>query len=203
MFVYNVLLNALQSASYLSTLSAQRLNNTSKADIDIIFFNRATKVGSESMLELFLALEAYNEFTVDKRGLHQIMWTKMERWVQQEIAKRIVDLNEPSVYISHVNWIDFDDFDLPKPIYVNMVRDPVERVVSWYYYIRGSYRNAVAFNKFPNRKVQSEEWFKKNFNDCVRNGDEECQYMPMEVLQHTKDQKSQVLFFCGNNDNCL
>ena len=27
-------------------------------------------------------------------------------------------------------------FNLEMPIYVNMVRDPVERVISWYYYIR-------------------------------------------------------------------
>ena len=27
-------------------------------------------------------------------------------------------------------------YDIEMPIYVNMVRDPVERVISWYYYVR-------------------------------------------------------------------
>uniref|UniRef100_A0A1I8Q9X9 Sulfotransferase domain-containing protein n=1 Tax=Stomoxys calcitrans TaxID=35570 RepID=A0A1I8Q9X9_STOCA len=187
----------------LSALSAQRLNNTRKADIEVVFFNRGTKVGSEAMLELFLDLGNYNDYYVDRRGLVQLVKPKMDRSEQKEIARRIADLEEGSVYISHVNWIDFDSFDLPKPIYVNMVRDPVERIISWFYYIRGSYRNAIFFNKFPQRKVNSEEWYKKNFNDCVRSGDEECQYVQMNVREKYQDQRRQSLYYCGHNDNCL
>ena len=30
----------------------------------------------------------------------------------------------------------FNNIDPRKPVYVNMVREPVNRIVSWYYYIR-------------------------------------------------------------------
>lgn len=155
------------------------------------------------MLELFLAMEEFNNFFVDRRGLHQMVKRKMERLEQRQIAKRIADLEDASVYISHVNWIDFDDFDLPKPIYVNMVRDPVERVISWYYYIRGSYRNAIFFQKFPERQPNTEEWYKKDFNDCVRSGDPECNFMQMQVNDKIHDNRRQTLFYCGHHENCL
>ena len=42
---------------------------------------------------------------------------------------------------SNIWWFNsfnfvYSRFNLEMPIYVNMVRDPVERVISWYYYIR-------------------------------------------------------------------
>jgi dermatan/chondrotin sulfate uronyl 2-O-sulfotransferase UST len=40
------------------------------------------------------------------------------------------------VYVKHVCYVNFTRFNLPKPIYVNLVRDPVERIISWFYYIR-------------------------------------------------------------------
>ena len=32
--------------------------------------------------------------------------------------------------------MDFDEVGLPFPIYINFVRHPVERIISWYYYVR-------------------------------------------------------------------
>jgi hypothetical protein len=63
-------------------------------------------------------------------------------------------LKYPASYSKHISFLDFDQFQLHqksrdfasiiedknyvyrKPVYVNMVREPVNRIVSWYYYIR-------------------------------------------------------------------
>ena len=35
--------------------------------------------------------------------------------------------------------VDFAALGHPTPIYVNLVREPVERLVSWFYYIRAAW----------------------------------------------------------------
>ena len=42
----------------------------------------------------------------------------------------------PLSYVKHVNFLNFEEFGRKNPIYINMVRHPVERIISWYYYIR-------------------------------------------------------------------
>jgi dermatan/chondrotin sulfate uronyl 2-O-sulfotransferase UST len=39
-------------------------------------------------------------------------------------------------YSKHLCYTNFSKYNLPKPIYVNLVRDPVERIISWFYYER-------------------------------------------------------------------
>lgn len=125
------------------------------------------------------------------------------RFEQLELAEKISELSERSVWIQHVNWIDFEELDLPKPIYINMVRDPVDRVISWYFYVRGAYKNAVEYSKDPKKPIRSESWYKKDFNHCVRNGDPECQYVPFSVKDYVGNFKRQSLFYCGHHDDCM
>lgn len=188
----------------LARLNAERLNNTRNAEIDVLFFNRAAKVGSEAMLELFIALEEYNEeLTLERSGLRDPTVRQMGKDEQEEVAEYVSSLEEGTFYIRHINWIDFDEFDLPKPIYINMVRDPVERVISWFYYARSSYKNAVEYRKMPNKRIKPASWYKKNFNDCVRSGDPECQYVPHTVKDIVPNFKRQSLFYCGHHDDCM
>ena len=46
----------------------------------------------------------------------------------------------PCSYSKHISFIDFNEFreeiDFPMPIYMNFVREPVQRIISWYYYVR-------------------------------------------------------------------
>lgn len=197
---FSNLLDAMQ----LARLSAERLNNTRNAEVEVLFFNRAAKVGSEAMLELFIALEEYNDdLILDRTGLSEPTIRQMDRRQQQEAAELVSGLEEGTFYIRHINWIDFDEFDLPQPIYINLVRDPVERVISWFYYARSSYKNAVEYRKSPNKKIKSAAWYKKNFNECVRSGDPECQYVPHTVKDAVPNFKRQSLFYCGHHADCM
>ena len=46
------------------------------------------------------------------------------------------NFSRPFVYVKHLNFLDTREFGVPLPIYMNIVRHPVDRVYAWYYYIR-------------------------------------------------------------------
>ncbi|XP_075160324.1 heparan sulfate 2-O-sulfotransferase pipe isoform X6 [Haematobia irritans] len=193
----------LKSTGQLYRLHPRRLNNTKYADMEVLFFNRVAKVGSEALMELLQHMAPLNDMKVLTQGPLNI--SPRTRTLKQQIiqANWISDLSPGTVYIEHCNWLNFTALKTPKPIMINLVRDPVERMISWYFYVRGSYKNALYYKKFPDAPVKSEEWFKKNFNQCVRSGDPECQYVPYSVIDSEGNHKRQSLFFCGHDQDCL
>ena len=46
------------------------------------------------------------------------------------------DITLPIAFMKHMNFLDFEEFNKTTPIYINMIRHPIDRVISWYYYIR-------------------------------------------------------------------
>ncbi|XP_020815970.1 heparan sulfate 2-O-sulfotransferase pipe-like, partial [Drosophila serrata] len=187
----------------LDSLRSARLNNTRKSRLDVIFFNRNAKVGSEALMQLTQTMAPNNNLTVVTKGILQSnsrTRSPPERMVQ---ALWINELEAGTIYIEHCNWLDFHRYQLPRPIYINLVRDPVERMISWYYYVRSGYRSAIHHRRFPNATIKSETWFKKSYNDCVRSGDPECQYIPGSVKETEGNYKRQSLFFCGHSRECL
>lgn len=51
-------------------------------------------------------------------------------------------------------------YNLPEPIYVNLVRDPVERVISWYYYVRAPWYYVERKRAFPDLPLPDPDWLK-------------------------------------------
>lgn len=113
------------------------------------------------------------------------------------------DLFSFSFIINFLTGLSFNRFNLPQPIYMNVVRDPVERVISWYYYVRAPWYYVERKQIFPDLPLPDPEWLKKDFESCVLNGDRECRYIEGEYHEGIGDHRRQTLFFCGHNEKCM
>lgn len=176
------------------------LNNTEKAEIDILFFNRLEKVGSQSMSTLLRSLSKVNRFAyhIRVRTVGSMIDTIEE---QKELADEIFDYGVPSAYTMHRNFINFTQLEMPKPIYFNLVRHPIEKVKSAYYYMRHPFIYSNSLLRNPNRKMHSFEFFDTSFNDCVRVGKiPDCIFDPH--IEFNGDWRRFSMHFCGNYPIC-
>lgn len=99
-----------------------------------------------------------------------------------------------------------------KPMYINVVRDPIERLVSYYYFLRfgDDYRPGLRRRKQGDKKVfissSSVFWFLcthmcdswlgfifQTFDECVASGGSDC--APEKLWL-------QIPFFCGHHSEC-
>ena len=42
----------------------------------------------------------------------------------------------PAFYHGHFAYISFEQFGMPNPLYINILREPLDRMVSHYYFLR-------------------------------------------------------------------
>ena len=104
-------------------------------NFDVVFFNRVPKTGSQMMQELAGVLAIENDFTVyiDPTPLELFPQPPKDQQFIRNWKKRVAS---PGMYFRHIPWKNFSQLNSSKPIWVSMVRNPVERILSWFYYIR-------------------------------------------------------------------
>ena len=88
---------------------------------------------------------------------------------------------------------------------MNMVRDPVSRLVSQFYYLR-------AAKRWTRAERPPQVWFSKKLETCVLSGDTECQvtccfYKTTVKMRHAPQvggggQDLQLTYFCGSHAQC-
>lgn len=130
--------------------------------------------------------------------------TRMRTVEEQKTEVNWVSKLHPStLYVAHGNWMNFTRLGQSKPIYISLVRDPIERMIQTFY-ARRTYRKLVlSRNIYAGHPQQSMAWFKQTFNECVRSASPECQYTQYAIDDPVEDFRRQSLFFCGNYEDCL
>ncbi|XP_017041507.1 heparan sulfate 2-O-sulfotransferase pipe isoform X7 [Drosophila ficusphila] len=193
----------LKSTGQLGRVTLMYLNNTRFAGSEIVVFNRPTRVDSERMMPLFRQLAAMNDINVVLNGPVRTMnrtRTEKEQLVEAEWA---TELEGGSIYVAHSNWLDFASYGFKKPIYISLVKDPIDRMVTDFYKRRSWVKRAINRRIYPGRREMPEEWYQESFNDCVRRGSRECNFVQYSVADYIPDFKRQSLYFCGNEGDCL
>ncbi|TRY71697.1 hypothetical protein TCAL_01018 [Tigriopus californicus] len=195
----------------------QSLNVTPHAHKDVLFFNRVPKVGSQTVMGLLKTLSIDNNFAhyVDDAQIKQLAGEKTILPIQDQhnYARMFMEnFTEPSVYNKHISFIDFETLgsEYYRPIYMNFVREPVQRVISWYYYIRAPWYQFESDDKGNYKRMKpmfAGKAFplKLSYDECVLGQYQECRYIPGHnhvAYREGGAHVSQMMFFCGHEPRC-
>ena len=165
----------------------QDLEFSNFEDRIVILYNRVPKTGSTSFMSVLYALHSLNKFSV---AFVNVSWVS-HRFLfldQYRFALNITTWNirKPAIYSGHFPFLDFNKLGMQQPLYINMVRKPLDRAVSHYYFIR--YGDTFLPNK--KRLRQGDE---TSFDECVRQNSSECSEEKLWL---------QIPYFCGSDAFC-
>lgn len=140
------------------------------------------------MIQLMAALAKRNNFKVIGSTKFQTLHMKLHE--QVGFVDFIDRLEAPFVFHHHLHHVEFQRFGSVQPIYINLIRDPLARLVSSFYFHRfGDHRGGNRSWSFKG----TEEEKNMTFDECVLNNMSEC--IGAKLFYITP-------FFCGQEAFC-
>lgn len=153
----------------------------------VVIYNRVPKTASTSFVNVAYDLCKRNKFHV----LHVNVTSNshiLSLNNQLNLARNITywDAMKPALYHGHFAFLDFSKFSFPKPLLINLIRKPLDRFISYYYFLRygDNYRPYLVRKRAGNTMT---------FDECVAKKLAECDPTNMWL---------QIPFFCGHASNC-
>ncbi|CBY07784.1 unnamed protein product [Oikopleura dioica] len=156
-------------------------------EAQFVVYNRVPKCASMSMTTLSYKLGGKNNFKVESP---YEPGEKPEKTIteQREFVDFLQNQEPPYMYIRHQYYIDFSELNEDfSAAYINMIRDPIDRFESFYY-----------FSRFGNEKGGggnarlSDEQRNESVDECVAKRRRECTQPVWQV----------VPYFCGMDAEC-
>ena len=193
------------------------LNN--KIDTNTVFYNRVPKCGSTTMNELFnlnavdQASNSKNPKARTKRyeiinsmpvgGRHILETDEEKSDFTKEFLRLAEDRKQQNRKLLFIRHLYFKDFTEHQPIYINLIRNPVDQWISTYYFNRfGFKKKGDADSEQATEKqiknmmswgaIESREEFYYDLQTCIAKKTKRCQKVYSEMIP----------YFCGHELWC-
>lgn len=155
---------------------------------DKVIYNRIPKTASTAFTHVLYDLAKVNEMYVihvntSVPGSNAAIMSLQD---QESFRRNVTEWSiRPAFFHGHFAFLPFHRG--VQPVYINLIRDPLERLVSYYYFLRfgDNYRKGL---------VRSKQGDGTTFNECVENQtSKDCTVSRMWL---------QVPYFCGQHSAC-
>ena len=152
-----------------------------------IVYNRVPKTGSRVVEELLSSMSKRHHYTYIQSNSY-LDFKPSEIKLQEQISQ-LQAKKAPWLFDRHIYFFHFpnENSTTEAPLYVNIIRDPIDRCISWYYFIR-----------FEHPRNMSEGRRSKSFDACLEEKLDECTEFyepPYRCLQ--------IPFICGQDPICV
>ncbi|XP_022106316.1 heparan sulfate 2-O-sulfotransferase 1-like [Acanthaster planci] len=171
--------------------STPSISNKPNTDDFVVIYNRVPKTGSTSFTGIAYDLCHTNKFNVlhinTTRNMHTMSVADQMKFVSNVTSWTA---KKPAFYHGHLAFIDFGSFgSSQQPLYINIIRRPLDRLVSYYYFLR----NGDDLRPKLKRARQQGHTNKETFDQCVARRGYDCSEQKLWI---------QVPFFCGHAQEC-
>ncbi|KAJ8917617.1 hypothetical protein NQ315_000100 [Exocentrus adspersus] len=162
------------------TKSLAELGKMDEVNRHFLFLNHVPKCGSEILILLLQKLQGLNNYKhVRLTGGNQRFLT---RTLQEDLVFEMYDVIRkeavPLSFDRHVYFINFTSFDKQLPTYINLIRDPVDKILS-----RASYKDKLGKKDF--------------YSKCLVRKKNNCNFKDGQPYDLT------IPYFCGHDPRCM
>nr|XP_054753124.1 uronyl 2-sulfotransferase-like [Lytechinus pictus] len=149
-----------------------------------VIYNRVGKCGSRSVLGVLRSLALKNHWHLVSSQVFNR--TRISSTYEAKLVSTLNQVQRPYLYQRHLYFVDFRRYGAAQPKYINIIRDPLSRMVSQYYFQR------FGDGKSEDRNYQGDAMH-QTFDECVLQNKVEC-YGPRTFYI--------VPYFCGQDSRC-
>ncbi|XP_064113613.1 uronyl 2-sulfotransferase-like [Macrobrachium nipponense] len=169
--------------------------NVTPENTRLVIYNRVPKCGSTTVNTIIKRLQLKNKFHHHHSKIYNTHWLDEER--RKALTKRLYANSKkiPLSFDRHIYYFNFTRLGFPKPALINLVREPVKRFISQFYFTRSRSRWQKV-KHLKSRPRPPNWWFDLKLDDCIQAKRPEC-------FPHPEQEMSlQLTFFCGHHPEC-